>query len=51
VVYDHGNVILECPDGVTRTLRWDDDDVQDGETTASNFSDKAGEWYLKIVKG
>jgi len=47
--YEDEDINIDCPDGVTRTFRWVQDDVQDGETTAKNYSD--GEWYLKINKG
>ncbi len=50
VTRDEGNIVLQLPAGGTVTLAWESDDEQDGETTAFNFSDESGEWYLKVNK-
>jgi hypothetical protein len=48
-VRDGEDLLVECADGVNRTLKYQGEDVQDGETTAWNFSDE--DYYLKVEKG
>lgn len=49
-VRDGDDIILSFADGTAHVLTFQDEDVTDGETTAWNFSDEGGDWYLKVVK-
>jgi len=49
-VRDGEDIILTFSDNTSRILRFEGEDVTDGETLAWNFSDETGDYYLKVVK-